>query len=152
MSYNVYIFRSKFPSTTPCIILTSRACCLLIMKFSTIVSFLVLMQVQRQSMSQSLLFFTIPFLLCFLCFVLTAKHKLSCKTIPMEKPTIYSGQISSREYFVKLCNIDGWRFYQQGSSCLSAFWFGSLLIENLFLSSTQIYFAKHPSILGVIPS
>ena len=59
-------------------------------------------------------------------------HKLSCKTIPMEKPTIYAGQISSREHFVELCNIDGWCFYQQGSSCLSAFWFGSLLIENLF--------------------
>ena len=59
-------------------------------------------------------------------------HKLSCKTIPMEKPTIYAGQISSREHFVELCNIDGCCFYQQGSSCLSAFWFGSLLIENLF--------------------
>ena len=42
--------------------------------------------------------------------------KLSCKTIQMEKPTIYSGQISSRKYIVKFCNIDGWCFYQQGAS------------------------------------
>jgi hypothetical protein len=78
--------------------------------------------------------------------------KLSCETIPMEKPTFYTGQISSRKHFVELCDIDGWCFNQQGSSGLSAFWFGSLLTEDLLLPSMQISFAKHPPLLGVIPS
>lgn len=71
--------------------------------------------------------------------------KLSCETIPMEKPTFYTGQISSRKHFVELCDIDGWCFNQQGSSGLSAFWFGSLLTEDLLLPSTHQFLL--PSIL-----